>query len=60
MMDTGTVRNMQFYSKNKFEKLEHIVGFIIRIYHNAGSTERQKPDHLSINMSLLIDKINEL
>jgi len=51
---------MQFYSKNKFEKLEHIVGFIIRIYHNAGSTERQKPDHLSINMSLLIDKINEL
>ena len=51
---------MQFYSKNKFEKLEHIVGFIIRIYRNAGSTECQKPDHLSINMSLLIDKINEL
>jgi len=32
MMDRGTVWNMlEFYSKNKFEKLEHIVGFIIRI-----------------------------
>ena len=30
MMDRGTVRNM-FYSKNKFEKLVHLVGFIIRI-----------------------------
>ena len=29
MMDRGTVRNMQFYSKNKFEKLVHLVGFII-------------------------------
>jgi len=40
MMDRGTVQNMQFYSKNKFEKLVHPVGFIIRIYHNARSTER--------------------
>jgi len=32
MMDTGTVRNMQnFIPKNKFEKLVHLVGFIIRI-----------------------------
>ena len=32
MMDRGTVRNMQFfYSKNKFEKLVLLVGFIIRI-----------------------------
>jgi len=30
------------YSKNKFEKLVHLVGFIIRIYHNAWSLERQK------------------
>ena len=31
MMDRGTVRNMQkFHSKNKFEKLVHLVGFIIR------------------------------
>jgi len=30
MMDRGTVRNMQFYSINKFKKLVHLVGFIIR------------------------------
>jgi len=41
MMDRGTVRNMQFYSKNRFEKLVHLVGFIIRIYHDARSPERQ-------------------
>jgi len=43
MMDRGTVRNMfSFISKNKFEKLMHLVGFIIRIYHDALSFERQK------------------
>jgi len=41
LMDRGTVRNMQFYSKNKFEKLVHLVGFIIRIYHDARSPEHQ-------------------
>jgi len=31
MMDTETVRNMQsFIPKNKFEKLVHLVGYIIR------------------------------
>jgi hypothetical protein len=31
MMDRGTVRNIQiFFSKIKFEKLVHLVGFIIR------------------------------
>jgi hypothetical protein len=31
MMDRGTVpKHVEFYSKNKFEKLEHLVGFIIR------------------------------
>jgi len=42
MMDRGTARNM--YSpipKNKFEKLVHLVGFIMRIYHDARSHERQ-------------------
>jgi hypothetical protein len=29
----------QFYSKNKFEKLVHLVGFIIRIYHDARPSE---------------------
>jgi len=31
---------VEFYSKNKFEKLVHLVGFIIRIYHDARSPER--------------------
>jgi len=34
-------KHVVFYSKNKFEKLVHLVGFIIRIYHDARSTERQ-------------------
>jgi hypothetical protein len=29
-----------FYFKNKFEKLLHLVGFVIEIYHNARSQER--------------------
>jgi len=38
-------KHVEFYSKNKFEKLVHLVGFIIRIYHDARSPERQKPPH---------------
>ena len=34
-------KHVAFYSKNKFEKLVHLVGFIIRIYHDARSPERQ-------------------
>jgi len=34
-------KHEEFYSKNKFEKLEHLVGFIIRIYHDAQSSECQ-------------------
>jgi hypothetical protein len=34
-------KRVEFYSKNKFEKLMHLVGFIIRIYHDARSPERQ-------------------
>jgi len=32
---------VEFYSQNKFEKLVHLVGFSIRIYHDARSPERQ-------------------
>jgi len=32
---------VEFYSKNKFEKSVHLVGFIIRIYYDARSLERQ-------------------
>jgi len=34
-------KHVEFYSKNKFEKLLHTVGFIIRIYHDARPPERQ-------------------
>jgi len=34
-------KHAEFYSKNKFEKLVHLVGFIIRLYHDARSPERQ-------------------
>ena len=35
------LKHIEFYSKNKFEKLVHLVGFIIRIYHDARSPESQ-------------------
>ena len=34
-------KHVDFYSKNKFEKLVHLVGFIIRIYHEARSPEHR-------------------
>ena len=35
-------KHVEFYFKNKFQKLVHLVGFIIRIFHDAWSPERQK------------------
>jgi len=35
-MDKGTVRNVELYSKNKFEKLDHLVGFIINFFTMRG------------------------
>jgi len=35
-------KHVESYSKNKFEKLVFLVGFIIRIYHDARSSECQK------------------
>jgi len=34
-------KHVKFYSKNKFEKLVHLVGFNIRIYHDERSPECQ-------------------
>jgi len=34
-------KHVEFYSKNKFEKLVHSVGFIIRIYQDARSSDCQ-------------------
>jgi len=42
MMDRQSVRNMQSsIPKKKSEKLVHLVGFVIRIYHYARSSECQ-------------------
>jgi len=38
---TNCPKHVEFYSKNKFEKLMHLVGFIRRMYHDARSSERQ-------------------
>ena len=35
------LKHLEFYSKNKFENLVHLVGFIIGIYHDARSPECQ-------------------
>jgi hypothetical protein len=32
-------KHVEFHSKNKFEKLVHLVGFIIRTYHDARSRD---------------------
>ena len=40
-------KHVEFHSKNKFEKLVHLVGFIIRICHDARSHERQIWTYLS-------------
>ena len=34
-------KHVEFYSKNKLEKLVHLIGFVIRIYHDARSGESQ-------------------
>ena len=34
-------KHVEFYTKNKLEKLVHLFGFIIRIYHDSRSPERQ-------------------
>ena len=51
------MKHVEFYSKNKFEKLVHLVGFIIRIYHDARSHERQII--LSVVSCLLKFKLEE-
>jgi len=38
---THTYCYVEFYSKNKFEKLVHLVGFIVRIYYDTRFSECQ-------------------
>ena len=35
-------KHVEFYSKNKLEKIMHLIAFIIRIYHDARSSECQR------------------
>jgi len=48
------LKHVEFYPKNKFEKSVHLVDFIIRIYHDARSPERQ-----TLNISLIL-KCNKI
>jgi len=41
-------KHVEFYSKNKFEKLVHLVGFIIRLYQDLRSPERQIREHFTL------------
>ena len=34
---TNCPKHVELYSKNKLKKLVHLVGFIIRVYHDARS-----------------------
>jgi len=43
-------KHVEFYSKNKFEKLVHLVRFIIRILYDARSPERKKVLHNLVNI----------
>ena len=50
-------KQVEFHSKNIFEKLVYLVGFIISIYHDARSRERQKNktkalEHQSCNSAI--------
>ena len=50
-------RNCPKLSKNKYEKLMYLVGFILRIYHNARSPERQT-GLFSISPTLYADRLS--
>ena len=47
------LKHVGFYSKNKFVKLVHLVGFIIKIYHDARSPERQIQERLFVNCDIV-------
>ena len=51
-------KHVEFYSKNKFEKLVHLVGFIIRNYHDARSPERQNNGFLASWGDTLLNPLN--
>jgi len=48
-------KHVESYSKNKLEKLVHLVGFIIRIYHDARSSECQIAELNPAQLDLLLN-----
>jgi hypothetical protein len=46
-------KHVALYSRNKSEKLVHLVGFIMRIYHDARSSECQKQVPTSVNKGMM-------
>jgi hypothetical protein len=55
-------KHVEFYSKNKFEKSVHLVAFVIRIYHDARSSEYQIPGFLTyavVIASLIIPQVTK-
>ena len=50
-------KHVEFYFKNKLEKLVHLVSFVIRIYHDARSPERQ---FVTMHGHLNGDSLNQL
>ena len=61
VMDRGTLRNMySFYSKNKFKKLVHLVGFVIRskfhlIICHGGTQGRVCREGATVSLISLLD-----
>ena len=47
--DPARPKHVEFYTKNKFEKLVHLVGFVVRlrVYHDALSSECQNDLYFS-------------
>ena len=45
-------KHVEFYSKNKFEKLVRLVGFVIRIYHDSRSAERHIQIQVMSNLEI--------
>ena len=53
-------KHVEFYSKNKFEKLVHLIGFITRIYHDTRSPVRQTCMNVSPSYSPWIGKLHAI
>ena len=44
-------KHVEFHSKNKFEKLVHLVGFIIRLYHDAARSSECQMQSQNTNLA---------